>query len=239
MARLPRPSDLLPRPNELLPPPPPRPPRRTVVAAVAFAAGASLPLLRTWMLTFGSTEDELDAALPGDSLLPKPDLVATRTVGITAPPVAVWPWVAQLGQGRGGFYSYDELENLVGCDIHSADRVMPELQGVAVGDQIRLAPPVALQVVVADPGRALVLRGAVAPGAGTPPYDFTWAFVLRPGRDGGTRLVVRERYLYRAGWARLLVEPVSVLSWFMSQRMLRGIRDRAQAAYRWSPPPEG
>lgn len=239
MARLPRPSDLLPRPNELLPPPPPRPPRRTVVAAVAFAAGASLPLLRTWMLTFGSTEDELDAALPGDSLLPKPDLVATRTVGITAPPVAVWPWVAQLGQGRGGFYSYDELENLIGCDIHSADRVMPELQGVAVGDEIRLAPPVALEVVVADPGRALVLRGAVAPGAAAPPYDFTWAFVLRPGRDGGTRLVVRERYLYRVGWARLLVEPVSVVSWFMSQRMLRGIRDRAQAAYRWSPPPEG
>ena len=61
----------------------------------------------------------------------------------------------------------------------------------------------------------------------------------RPGRDGGTRLVVRERYRYQAGWARLLVEPVSVVSWFMSQKMLRGIRDRAQAAYRWSPPTEG
>lgn len=239
MARLPRPSDLLPRPNELLPPPPPKPPRRTVVAAIAFAAGASLPLLRTWMLTFGSTEDELDAALPGDAILARPDLVATRTVGIAVPPAAVWPWVAQLGQGRGGFYSYDDLENLVGCDIHSADRIMPELQDIAVGDEVRLAPLVALEAVVVEPGRALVLRGAAAPGADAPPYDFTWAFVLRPGRDGGTRLVVRERYLYTAGWARLLVEPVSVLSWVMSQKMLRGIRDRAQAAYRWSPPPEG
>ena len=209
-----------------------------MVAAVAFAAGASLPLLRTWMLTFGSTEAELDATLPGDELLTRADLVATRTVGIAVPPAAVWPWVAQIGQGRGGFYSYDELENLVGCDIHSADRIVPELQDVAVGDQVHLAPPVALEVAVAEPGRALVLRGAVAPGAGAPPYDFTWAFVLRPGRDGGTRLVVRERYLYTAGWARLLVEPVSVVSWAMSQKMLRGIRDRAQAAYR-SPTTQG
>lgn len=239
MARLPRPSDLVPRPNELLPPPPPKPPRRTVVAAVAFAAGASLPLLRTWMLTFGSTEDELDAELPGDALLTKPDLVATRTVGIAAPPAAVWPWVAQLGQGRGGFYSYDELENLVGCDIHSADRVMPEWQDVAVGDRIHLAPPVALDVVAVEPGRALVLRGAAGFGEGAPPYDFTWAFVLRPGRDGGTRLVVRERYLYKTGWARLMVEPVSVLSWVMTQRMLRGVRDRAQSAYRTRTPAEG
>mgnify|MGYP005815923419 CR=1 FL=1 len=241
MARLPHPSDLLPRPNELLPPPPPKPPRRTVVAALAFAAGASLPLLRTWMLTFGSTEDELDATLPGDDLLRKAHLVATRTVGIAAPPAAVWPWVAQIGQGRGGFYSYDALENLAGCDIHSADRIVPELQDIAVGEQVHLAPAVAvaLDVVVAEPERALVLRGALAPGASAPPYDFTWAFVLRPGRDGGTRLVVRERYLYKARWARLLVEPVSVVSWVMSQKMLRGIRDRAQAAYRWSPPPEG
>lgn len=239
MARLPRPSDLIPRPNELLPPPPPKPPRRTVVAAIAFAAGLSLPLLRTWMLTFGSTEDELDAELPGDALLTRPDLVATRTVGIAAPPAAVWPWLAQLGQGRGGFYSYDELENLVGCDIHSADRVMPELQDVAVGDHVHLAPPVALDVVTVEPGRALVLRGAVGFGEGAPPYDFTWAFVLRPGRDGGTRLVVRERYLYTAGWARLMVEPVSVVSWVMTQKMLRGIRDRAQAAHRTSPAAEG
>ena len=238
MARLPRPSDLLPRPNELLPPPPPRPPRRTVVAAVAFAAGASLPVLRTWMLNFGSTEDELDATLAGDDLLRRPDLVATRTVGIAAPPSAVWPWLAQLGQGRGGFYSYDALENLVGCDIHSADRVVPAWQDVQVGDEVHLAPQVPLQVAVVEPGRALVLRGAVGVGAGAPPYDFTWAFVLRGGRDGGTRLVVRERYLYTAGWARLLVEPVSVVSWAMSQKMLRGIRDRAQAAYR-SPAAQG
>jgi hypothetical protein len=205
---------------------------------VAFVAGACVPLVRTWMLNFGSTEDELDAALPGDSLLERADLVATRTIGIDAPAAAVWPWVAQIGQDRGGFYSYDELENLIGLDIHSADRIMPEFQDIAVGDRVHLAPPVALEVVLLERGRALVLRGAAAPGADAPPYDFTWAFVLRPGRDGGTRLVVRERYLYKAGWARLMVEPVSVLSWLMTQRMLRGIRDRAEAARR-SPAAEG
>lgn len=231
MARL-RPSDLIPRPNELLPPPPPPPPRRTVVAAVAFAAGLSLPVVRTWMLNFGSTEAELDASLPGDDLLVKPDLVATRTVGIAAPPSAVWPWLAQLGQGRGGFYSYDALENLAGCDIHSADRVVPELQDVAVGDAVHLAPPVALEVVVAEPDHALVLRGAASFTDAPPPYDFTWAFVLRPGRDGTTRLVVRERYKYAKPWTRLLVEPVSVLSFVMSQKMLRGIRDRAERVHR-------
>ncbi len=229
--RLPRPSDLLPRPNELLPPPPPKPPRRTVVAALAFAAGLSLPLVRTAMLTFGSTEEELDATLPGDDILGPARLVATRTVGIAAPADAVWPWLAQLGQGRGGFYSYDELENLLGLDIHSADRVVPELQDLRPGDAVHLAPQVALEVVTADPGRALVLRGAVSPGSATPPYDFTWAFVLRRARDGGTRLVVRERYRYTRAWAPLLVEPVSVLSWLMTQKMLRGIRDRAEAGY--------
>lgn len=238
MARLPRPSDLLPRPNELLPPPPPKPPRRTVVAAVAFAAGASLPLLRTWMLTFGSTEEELDAVLPGDELIAKPHLVATRTVGIAAPPSAVWPWLAQLGQGRGGFYSYDELENLVGCDIHSADRVLPQFQDVAPGDPVHLAPQVALTVARVEPDRALVLRGAAGLGSGEPPYDFTWAFVPRRHRDGATRLVVRERYRYTRPGARLLVEPVAVVSWVMTQKMLRGIRDRVEATY-VSPAPEG
>ncbi|KGM14205.1 SRPBCC family protein [Cellulomonas bogoriensis] len=234
MARL-RASDLLPRPNELLPPPPPPPPRRTVVAAVAFAIGLSLPVLRTWLLTFGSTEAELDATLPGDELLPKADLVATRSITIAAPPSAVWPWLAQIGQGRGGFYSFDALENLAGCDIHSADRVVPELQDIAPGDAVHLAPQVALQVAVAEPGRALVLHGATGLTTSPPPYDFTWAFVLRPGRGGGTRLVVRERYAYTARWARLLVEPVSVVSFVMSRRMLRGIRDRAEGGWAGRP----
>jgi hypothetical protein len=138
------------------------------------------------------------------------------------------PGSRSSGRGRGGFYSYDALENLVGCDIHSADRVVAEWQDVKVGDQVRLAPEVGLGVAVVEPGRALVLRGGVPMGAVPSPYDFTWAFVLRERPDGTTRLVARERYGYTRRWAPLLVEPVAVVAFVMSQRMLRGIRDRAE-----------
>jgi hypothetical protein len=140
----------------------------------------------------------------------------------------VWPWIAQLGQGRGGFYSYDVLENLVGCDIHSADQIVPEWQDIKVGDQVNLHPEIGLGVAVVELGRALVLRGGVPMGAAPPPYDFTWAFVLQEQPEATTRLLVRERYAYTQRWAPLLVEPVAVVAFVMSQRMLRGIRDRAE-----------
>ena len=90
--------------------------------------------------------------------------------------------------------------------------------------------PVALRVVVFEEGHHFVLRGAVAAdGTNAPaPYDFTWAFVLIEGARGTTRLIVRERYAYLASWAGALVEPVEMVSFLMSQRMLRGIRERAE-----------
>jgi hypothetical protein len=107
---------------------------------------------------------------------------------------------------------------------------VPEWQGLAVGGQVRLAPEVALDVAQLEPGRALVLRGGVPLGKGSPPYDFTWAFVLREGEDGTTRLLVRERYGYRRPWARFVVEPTEALSSVMSRKMLRGIKERAERA---------
>jgi hypothetical protein len=157
-------------------------------------------------------------------------LTATRAVTVRAAAAGVWPWIAQLGQGRGGFYSYDFLENLVGCDIHSADRIVPEWQAINVGDQVNLRPEVGLLVALVDPERVLVLRGGVPMGRTQPPYDFTWAFILRPGPAGASRLLVRERYSYSRRWAPLLVEPVELISFVMSQRMLRGIRERAERA---------
>lgn len=129
--------------------------------------------------------------------MPHPDLTATRAITIHAPAADVWPWIAQLGQGRGGFYSYDGMENLVGCDIHSVDRVVPEWQDVEVGAPFALAPEVTLSAAAVEPGRALVVRSAVAMESAPAPYDFTWTFVLRDAPDGSTRLVVRERYGYR------------------------------------------
>ena len=183
-------------------------------------------------MRWGATDEELKAALPGDELVPAADLTATRAVTVCAVAGEVWPWIAQLGQGRGGFYSYDFLENLVGCDIHSAERVVAEWQSIDVGDAVHLHPEVGLIVAVVEPGRALVLRGGVAIGRRPPPYDFTWAFVLRDQADGSTRLMVRERYGYSRWWARLLVEPVEVISFVMSRRMLRGIKQRSERGAR-------
>jgi len=202
-------------------------PRPHEAAAAALAVGvAGLPVLRAWGLQWGAREDELDARLPGDGETPDADLVATRAIGIAAPPADVWPWIAQLGQERGGFYSYDALENLAGCRVRSADHVVPAWQDLAVGDTVRLHPRIALEVAQVDAGRALVLRGADA-GA---PYAFTWSFLVRADGRGGTRLVVRERYAYRTAWARLVAEPTCAASAVMTRGMLRGLRGRVHAA---------
>ena len=120
---------------------------------------------------------------------------------IRAPAAEVWPWIAQLGQGRGGLYSYDALENLVACDIHSADHIVASWQAVSVGDAFLLHPEVALRAAALEPGRAPVIRGGAPMGDTPPPYDFTWAFQLRERFDGVTRLVVRERYGYTERWS--------------------------------------
>jgi len=204
--------------------------RRTAAAVtvIGSAAAAYILAVRPWHLRWGATGQESRESLPGDDLIADPDLTATRAIPIRAAADQVWPWIAQLGQGRGGFYSYDFLENLVGCDIHSADRIESEWQDVGVGDQVRLAPKVGLAVSFLERGRSLVLRGGIPVGNTPPPYDFTWAFVLRDEPDGTTRLLVRERYAYTRSWAWLLVEPAEAVSFVMSRKMLRGLRNRAE-----------
>jgi hypothetical protein len=203
---------------------------RGVVAGAVVAAIAATWAVRRASLRWGASEGELEMLLPGDDHLPAPDLQATRAITINAPSSHVWPWVAQLGQNRGGFYTYDWLENLAGCDIHTSDVIVPELRIRAVGDEVKLAASAALRVVAFEEGHHFVLRGAVAAdGTNAPaPYDFTWTFVLTDDAPGATRLVVRERYAYLAGWARMLAEPVEMVSFLMSQRMLRSIRERAE-----------
>ena len=203
---------------------------RYAMAVTAIGSAAYILLARPRQLRWGATDQELDESLPGDELVANVDLSATRAISISASADQVWPWIAQLGQGRGGFYSYDFLENLVGCDIHSADRIVPEWQDVAVGDKVRFAPEVGLDVALLERGRSLVLRGGVPIGNTAPPYDFTWAFALRDKPDETTRLLVRERYAYTRPWARVLVEPTEAVSFVMSQKMLRGIKDRAERA---------
>jgi hypothetical protein len=185
-------------------------------------------LFRRWQVRWGATAAEVGAGLPGDELMPRPDRSTTRAVTITASPKEVWPWLAQMGQGRGGLYSYDVLENLIGCDIHSADQIVEEWQHVTVGDSFRLHPDIALHVVVVEPDHALVVQGGVPMGDAAPPYDFTWAFILNEHTDGNTRLVIRERYTFTRWWASLVVDSVTPVSFVMTRKMLHGIRARAE-----------
>jgi hypothetical protein len=211
--------------------------RRTALGIGIAGAFATALFARRWFLRWGAEAEEVELPLPGDGVIVDADLVATRAVTIDAAPRDVWPWIAQLGQGRGGLYSYDRLENLFGCDIHSADEIVPAFQQIAAGDEMRLHPAVALRIVSVDPARSLVLRGGTL-GDGAP-YEFTWAFVLLVELEGTTRLLVRERYGYAHRWTPLLVEPLAVVSFLMTRRMLRGIRDRAQGSGVAAPREEG
>jgi hypothetical protein len=226
--------------------------KRAIVASTIAFIGAAVSLTavtaRWTSLHWGATVHEAEEELPGDDHVGAGALTATRAITIDAPPDRVWPWIAQLGQGRGGFYSYDWLENLVGCDIHSADTIVEPWQHVEPGDPVRLHPELALTVASVEPGHSLVLHGAppaptgegrsVGKGEGEPPKwakepgginAFTWTFVVRKHPAGTTRLLVRERYAVTSRWARLFLEPVTAVSSVMSQKMLRGIRDRAEA----------
>jgi len=215
-----------------------RPLSQVVVGGTQVAAAlATAPVRRTRFNRWGATPAEVVAALPGDELVPKPMLGYTRAISIAAPVEAVWPWLAQIGQGRGGLYSFDGLENLFRCGIHSADAVLPEHQELNAGDLIRLGPEgyPCFRVVQVDPPTTLVLLGAdpkppheVGHDVGAGPVS-TWQWALKP-TDGGrsTRLVVRQRLAYpktqRVMWH--LVEPVGFV---MEREMLRGLKRRAEA----------
>ena len=95
--------------------------------------------IREPILTWGATQAEAAGPLEGDELLPAADGATTRAIDIEAPPADVWPWLAQMGPApRGGAYTYDWIENLLGLDMHSVDRVLPEYQHPQVGDTIEL-----------------------------------------------------------------------------------------------------
>lgn len=203
-----------------------------VAGAAAIAATVILsPLLRRWYARWGATDAEVGAALPGDAIVAAANMRSTRAVAVAAPPEAVWPWLVQLGHGRGGLYSYEGLENLAGCRIVNADRILPEHQRLAVGDLIRMGPPgyPLFRVVELAPARHLVLQ-ACDPRTEAP-APMSWSFVLRPA-GAGCRLIVRGRFHVGRGvgqcvlW-RVFTDPI----WFvMERRMLRGIRERAERA---------
>ena len=192
--------------------------RATCVLASGCVA-LYLALLRRPVLTWGATDDEAAARLPGDELLEDADGVSTRAIDIDAPASAVWPWLVQMGPSpRAGAYTYDWIENLLGLDMHSADRVLPEFQHPEVGETISLGPN-EMRLERVEPERVLSWRSADG--------NWVWTFVLAE-HDGRTRLVSRNRFRLRTLGARIGMAPMEPGSLVMERKMLLGIRDRAE-----------
>jgi hypothetical protein len=199
------------------------------------------PLLRPRYARWGATDAEVARPLPGDERVPNPVLVQTMAVTINARAAAVWPWLAQIGQERGGLYSYELLENLARCRMRNADHVESawELQ---IGDRVRLGPPgYPVDAVVAlERNRWLLLAGAdLATGVAAPlpqpgqaEYtNYSWVFYLDERPDGATRLITRNRldYAPRPFGLRLTWEWITdPLGFVMTRRMLLGIKERAE-----------
>jgi hypothetical protein len=229
-----------------------------LLAAVAGAGIAGYRrLFRPWYDTWGLDGDEAVRTLPGDDVLPHAQTLDTRGITIDAPPEAVWPWLVQMGYGRGGWYSYDAVD-MKGT---SADRILPEHQVLHEGDIVPTDPAGGFAVRRLDPGRALVLSvdtelrrrqdaaarasqesedtpvnlqaaGAFLTGTTPPDFEITWSFVLEPRAGGRTRLIERMRGRFGESQApEVLTRPLLGFGVFvMVRRQLLGIRDRVERA---------
>lgn len=211
-------------------------------AALAVLAALLMYLLAAhpWQVRWGATDTEVSQALPGDELVAQPQNRTTRAITIDAPAASIWPWLVQMGQGRGGLYSYEMLENAIGCDIHNADRIVPEWQNTSVGDRLRIYPegsgPPPYTVAKIVPGQALIAGHSTEPGGVpgkvTPQTEWsdTWAFILQPVDENSTRLIIRSRSTYSDPTMRAIMGAVEPGYFIMERGMLFGIKERAERA---------
>lgn len=190
-------------------------------ATVLLAAAGSI-YWRRWrrpVLTWGATPEEAASRLPGDELLEDADGIATRAIDIHAPASAVWPWLVQMGPSpRAGAYTYDWIENLLGLDMHSTDRVLPEFQTPQLGDAIGYGSN-RMRIERIEPNNVLAWHSEDG--------NWVWSFLLREA-NGTTRLISRNRFRLPTLAARVGMLPMEPGSLIMERKMLLGIKDRAE-----------
>lgn len=202
-------------------------------ALVAAALAVRPPLLR-----WGATPEDLVRRLPGDGLIPGEQGTTTMAVTIGAPPAAVWPWLAQMGWDRGGWYSWDRLDR---GGRPSAETINPDWQELREGDRLYSLPDARawFEVAHVEPGRSLVLSSCLdAKGRPLDPRrprprwynEARWEFFLDPRPDGTTRLLVRSG---GTGAPRGLTLLANHLFWYpahviMQIRQLHQLRRRAE-----------
>lgn len=211
-----------------------------VITVSGAALGAYVFFVRPWQRRWGATDEEVQRALPGDELIAQSDVKLTRAVTIQAKPAAIWPWLVQIGQGKGGYYSYDWLENMAGLKMKSAVGINPDWQQLKVGDIIPAEPGgKGFKVLAIEPEHFLVI-GSVEPvdegvfeGFKQLFPAFTWAFVLEPIDGEQTRLISRfcgksepsQSLKFAGKFAGFISEPIEFV---MTRKMLLGVKQRAE-----------
>jgi hypothetical protein len=181
-------------------------------------------------MRWGATEAEVSGAMPGDEIVPRAQFNATRSITIDAPPEQVWPGIAQLGYRRGGFYTYDQVDN---AGEPSADRIIEEYQDLKVGDLIPMwheshGLSIAYKVDSFDAPRWMLW--VHRPHENEEP-DSTWSWRLDELPTGATRLATRMKQDYRWGTPRLALFNLVLMEFgdfAMERRMLKGIKVRAE-----------
>jgi len=218
-----------------------------LLLAVVVVLGVYLFVLRPRSLRWGATDAEVTRSLPGDELVPNVKVGYTQAITISAPPEEVWPWVIQMGYGRAGWYTYDWFYKLTGSgNFHdgnrSANRIIPELQDLKVGDPIKIFETAPYDVVILEPNRVLALLARVDWDteetfelSETMPANFmnnSWVYVLEPADANSSRLLVRWRgdYSPKLGNALALGIPTEAGALIMQPKMFKGIKARAEGA---------
>jgi hypothetical protein len=198
------------------------------VAVVTAATGAAVLVLyrfviRPWHLRWGATDEEAHRSMPGDDLIPNPDVTFTRAITINTPPKAVWPWLLQMGYRRAGWYSYDQFDN-DGIHVH---RIIPEFQTLTVGDVMPTGSEGGFRVEAIDPGRTLVLK--IDRASVGQDLEMSCVITLDPIDEQRTRLLLRLRGkfngLVEKLWGRVLFDAGDFV---MMRKMLLGIKERAE-----------
>ncbi len=186
------------------------------VLLVILGSGLTWFVYRPWALHWGATAAEIARAMPGDSIIQAATFDATRAVTVTAGPEDIWPWLVQIGYLRAGLYSYDRLDN---DGIPSAEHVIPQYQGLQVGDSIPIGPGFFVTVAVLETNRSMLL---VFPDWA----EATWAWGLYPVGPGETRLVTRLRGRPQGILTRLFVDLGEI---FPMRKSMLGIKRRAES----------
>ncbi|MCK5329936.1 MAG: hypothetical protein KAK01_00895 [Candidatus Marinimicrobia bacterium] len=213
-----------------------------VIGAGLIIFNIAAPWLRDWRTSWGASPEEIKRYLPGDELVPEPNWSYTHAIIIKAPQTVVWPWIVQIGQKRGGFYSYQGLENLLGCQITNVNRPINKFQFMRPTDKVYLhpqAPPLTVRSMrryywfVLHGGN---LVGATQATGNEITANLTWTFYLQKIDNTTTKLITRGRYAYGQGlvnslnYGPYLIEPIAFV---MERKMLQGIKRRAEKYMRY------